>query len=109
MTTMTTERIDLQFPEEAWRPNEGLEDPLTRLCLNADVTINGCSMHVDAVQVRDQDEIVDHRTHTVQQEVGIESVNDLDLLGELTGADGRFGTVELFDRLYVIYLTPHCD
>lgn len=103
----TTERPvrvpSLHIPEEAWEPCGPEEDtgepgdPAAELTCT--VTVNGVSFHADAYAV-------------VSAELGLEAAHpdfeeDLDRVYAAAHVEGRFDTVEIAGREYVVILTPH--
>jgi hypothetical protein len=93
---MNTDPI-LDIPDSAWRPLDGLEDPLSGLA-GPTVTINGLSMHMEAWQVFD----------TADGHAPVDAWEDeYAALHSAVHADGPFQTLRIGERDYVIVLSPH--
>lgn len=88
----------LGIPDSAWRPLDGLEDPLSGLA-GPTVTINGLSMHMEAWQVFTTD-----HGHVPVDAWEYEYAS----LCDAVHADGPFQTLKIGEREYVIVLSPHC-
>jgi hypothetical protein len=87
----------LDIPDSAWRPLDGLEDPLSGLA-GPTVTINGLSMHMEAWQVFD----------TADGHAPVDAWEDeYAALHSAVHADGPFQTLRIGERDYVIVLSPH--
>lgn len=93
----------LHIPEEAWEacgPEEDTGEPGDPTAeLTCTVIVNGVSFHADAYAV-------------VSADFGLEAAHpnfeeDLDRVYAAAHADGRFDTVEIGEREYVVAITPH--
>lgn len=99
--------LSLTIPENAWRPvynpaKDETDPRVTRRAqLNAQVTINGVSFHVDAYQV--------HRVAAggMQRTVADDLDEELAAIHSAVNADGHFDTVTIAGHKYVLVLTPH--
>ena len=92
--------IKLTIPDSAWQPaGEDEPDEWARIILRDGVTINGTGFHLEGWAVETAAGDVQH------------AVSDDENLGYVhlgVGADGRWETVTIREREYVLVMSPHC-
>ena len=98
--TLRNREIQITIPDDAWEPNDALEDPRSRLLCQ--IVINDCPMHLEAWQVS-YDEASLGRLQFL-----VDGGDELDAIAGAVGADGAFQTVEIGDREYVLVASPYC-
>ncbi|HEY1292853.1 MAG TPA: hypothetical protein VGJ60_07240 [Chloroflexota bacterium] len=97
--TLKNREVQITIPDDAWEPNDGLADPRSRLL--ATISINDCPMHLEAWEVRVNEE-------GIQEPTAIEDDGDFWNLYAAVGADGHFQTVEIGGREYILVASPYC-
>lgn len=94
--------LHLTIPESEWEPNAGLADPLTGL-IGPTLVINGLSMHVEAWQVTTEPDA------DFPQEPASDWIDEYESLHAAVHADGSFQTLRLFDRDYIVVISPFSE
>lgn len=100
---MNHEAVDLHIPDSAWEPCGG-EDPESRTRLHASVCVNGVHHHLEAYEVKVEDK------NGIDMQVVVDSMFESNFEGMCMASepDGRYQTVEIEGREYVLCMTPFC-
>jgi len=94
-------RMQLTIPESDWEKTGSEEDPASRLYYTG-MSINGLSMHVEAIAVIEKDEQHDYGEQTAADIMFEDEVGTLQDM-----CDTAFQTTTINGREYVLVATPH--
>jgi len=91
--------VDLKIKDEDWAPTGDESDPTSRLLIS--VYVNGVPHHLEAYAVKDDEE---------GYQTAVDSAYDSNLHGmfQVSEAEGRWETLEISGREYVLAMTPFC-
>ena len=84
--------------DELWEKTGSDEDPSSRLL--GGLSINGINHHLEAIAVEETNHLQHVADPTFEEEY--------DGMCAVSGPDGKFQTVIINDRKYVLVMTPYC-
>lgn len=96
---MTQDIGVITIPDDAWEPNNALDDPLAALLTT--VFVNGLPLHLEAWEVFTDTDGVQHAKTPYDEDFGA--------IHNAVHGDGPFMTTSINGRNYVIIATPYCE